>query len=71
VALDGLQRWPESQRALERSVQLEPTSQLAWFRLGLVHTEQGQLDRARQARGQLESLRSDLAPVLGRAIDKH
>jgi serine protease Do len=70
VALDGLQRWPESQRALERSVQLEPTSQLAWFRLGLVHTEQGQLERARQARGQLESLRSDLAPVLGRAIDK-
>jgi len=71
LALSSLHRWPESQRALERSLQLEPTSQLAWFRLGLVHTEQGQLDRARQARGQLEGLKSDLAGELGRAIDTH
>lgn len=70
LALGGLQRWPESQRALEQAVQLEPTSQQAWFRLGLVHKEQGQLDRARQARGRLEGLKSDLAGELGRAIDR-
>jgi serine protease Do len=70
LALGRLQRWPESQRALERSLQLEPASQQAWFRLGLVHTEQGQLDLARQARGQLEGLKSELAAELGRAIDQ-
>lgn len=69
LALGGLQRWPESQRALEQAVHLEPTSQQAWFRLGLVHKEQGQLDRARQVRGRLEGLKSGLAGELGRAID--
>ena len=71
LALSALQRWPESQRALEHSVQLEPTSQLALFRLGLVHAERGQLDRARDVRGWLEALKSDLAAELGRAIDTH
>jgi len=71
LALGGLQRWPESQRALEQAVQLEPSSQLAWFRLGLLHTQQGQLDRARQVRGRLEGLKSGLAAELGRAIDTH
>jgi serine protease Do len=70
LALGRLQRWPESQRALERALQLEPASQHAWFRLGLAHTEQGRLDRARHARGQLEGLKSELAVELGRAIDK-
>lgn len=69
LALGGLQRWPESQRALEQAVRLEPTSQQAWFRLGLVHKEQGQLDRARQVRGRLQDLKSGLADDLGRAID--
>jgi len=69
LALDALRRWPESQRALERSLLLEPASQLALFRLGLVHAEQGQLDRARQLRAQLEGLQSELAGELGRAID--
>jgi serine protease Do len=69
LALDGLQRWPESQRALERSVLLEPTSQLAWFRLGIVHTERGQFEQARQVRGRLEGLQSELAGELGRAIE--
>jgi serine protease Do len=69
LALGRLQRWPESQRALERSLQLAPASQQAWFRLGVAYTEQGQLDRARHARGQLEGLKSDLAAELGRAID--
>lgn len=69
LALGGLLRWPESQRALERSVLLEPTSQLAWFRLGIVHAERGQFDLARQVRGQLEGLKSELAGELGRAIE--
>lgn len=71
LALGGLQRWPESQRALEQAVELEPTSQQAWFRLGLVLKERGQLERARQARGRLQSLNSGLADELGRAIDTH
>jgi serine protease Do len=70
LALDGLRRWPESQRALERSVQLEPTSQLAWFRLGMVLNEQGQVAPARQVRARLEGLKSELAGELGRAIDR-
>ena len=70
LALDGLQRWAESQRALERSVLLEPASQLAWFRLGMVHTERGQLEQARQVRGRLEGLQSELAGELGRAIEQ-
>lgn len=71
LALDGLRRWPESQRALEQAVQLEPTSQQAWFRLGLVHTEQGQIERARQVRSRLEGLKSGLVGELDRAIDSH
>ncbi|HEY6134704.1 MAG TPA: trypsin-like peptidase domain-containing protein [Rubrivivax sp.] len=69
LALSGLQRWTESQRALERSVQLEPTWQQAWFHLGLVNMRQGQFDRARQARGTLEGLNAELASELDRAID--
>lgn len=71
LALGGLQRWPESQRALERSVQLEPSSQPALFRLGLALAEQGQLTRARDVLGGLQALNSKLALELGRAIDAH
>ena len=69
LALDHLRRWPESQRALEQAVLLQPGSPQAWFRLGLVHAEQGRLDLARQARGRLEGLGSELAGELGRAIE--
>ncbi len=69
LALDKLRRWPESQRALEQALLLAPAQADAWFQLGMVYAEQGQIDRARQARGRLEALRSDLADTLGRAID--
>ncbi len=69
LALDRLQRWPESQRALEQALLLQPGSPQAWFRLGLVHAVQGRLDLARQARGRLEGLHSELADELGRAIE--
>ena len=70
VALAQLNRLPDAQRALERSLVLEPAFSEAWFRLGLVHTRQGQLDAARAARIRLEHLKSDLAPKLGQAMEK-
>jgi tetratricopeptide (TPR) repeat protein len=68
LALSELQRWPESERALERSVELNPESQQAWLQLGLVHAEHGRIDRAREARGHLEQLGSDLTGELDRAL---
>lgn len=70
LALGGLERWPESQRALEHAVKLEPTAHRAWFRLGHVHAAQGQLERAREVRARLEGLDAGLAGELGRTIDR-
>ena len=70
TALAQLSRLPEAQRAFERSVVIEPGFSEAWFKLGLVHARQGQLDGARAARARLENLKSDLAAKLGQAIDK-
>ena len=70
VALEQLNRLPDAQQALERSVSIEPASSEAWFRLGMIHARLGQLERARAARAQLEALKSDLAPKLSQAIDK-
>jgi serine protease Do len=70
IALEQLNRLPDAQRALERSVSIEPGFSEAWFRLGLVYTRQGQLDRAHAARARLDTLKSDLAPRLGQAIEK-
>ena len=69
VALHSLKRWPESQRALERCVQIEPGSAEAWFRLGVVHADLGQIDSARLARSRLEALQSERAAELGRLIE--
>jgi serine protease Do len=69
LALGGLKRWREAQRALEQSVALEPNLHRALYRLGIALTEQDQLDGARAMRGRLESLKSELAPALGRIID--
>lgn len=71
LALDGMHRLAESQRALEQSLALEPASGDAWFRLGLVCLEQGRREAALQARARLDSLQPDLAQALQREIEKH
>lgn len=71
VALTQLDRPTDAQLALERSLALEPAYSEAWFRLGLLHVRQGQLEKARLARSRLDELKSDLAPQLGQAIDKN
>jgi cytochrome c-type biogenesis protein CcmH/NrfG len=70
LALAQLNRLPDAQRAFERALAIEPGFSDAWFRLGLVHTRQGQLDGARAARARLDELKSDLAGKLGQAIEK-
>jgi len=69
LALDALQRLPESQRALERALSLEPSWREAWFRLGLVYLNLGLRDRALQAQARLEILQSDFARDLLHAIE--
>lgn len=69
LALDGLHRLPESQRALERSLAIEPAQQEGWYRLGQVYLQQGLVDRARMALTRLESLQPELASELKRLID--
>ncbi|HSI59655.1 MAG TPA: hypothetical protein VLA16_18990, partial [Ideonella sp.] len=71
LALGGMQRLPESQRALERSLALEPALRAAWYCLGLVLLEQGQVELAQQARARLETLQPELARQLRRAIESH
>jgi len=71
LALEKLDRVTDAQQALERSLAIEPALSNAWFRLGMLHTRQGQLERARAARTRLEELKSDLAPKLGQAIERH
>jgi hypothetical protein len=70
VALAQLNRLADAQRAFERSLVIEPGFSEAWFKLGLVHTRQGQLEGARAARARLENLKPGLASKLGQAIDK-
>jgi serine protease Do len=70
IALEQLNRLADAQRALERSVSIEPSFCEAWFRLGMVHTRRGQRENAQRARARLEALKSDLAPRLTQAIEK-
>lgn len=70
LALDSLDRLADAQQAFERSVAIEPAFSEAWFRLGMVAMRLGLLDRARQARGRLLELKSELAVELSKAIDK-
>ena len=70
VALERLNRLPEAQRALERSVGIEQAFSMAWFKLGLVYTRLGLVEPANAARATLDALKSDLAPLLRRAIEK-
>jgi serine protease Do len=68
IALEQLNRLPEARASLERSVALEPTSGVGWYRLGLVYLRQGQRELAVAARTQLEQLKSGLATELAHAI---
>lgn len=68
LALHRLRHWPESQQALEQALRLEPTWSQAWLALGLLHTDQGQLDAAHGVRRRLLTLNSNLASALGQAI---
>ncbi len=70
VALAQLNRLPDAQQALERSVGIEKAFSEAWFRLGLVYLRQGRRELADFARARLEALKPDLAVKLGQAIDK-
>ena len=47
-----------------------PARQIALLRLGLVHAAQGQLERAQALLLRLQSLRSELAAELDRAIPR-
>jgi serine protease Do len=70
MALEKLNRLPDAQSALERSVKIEPAFGDAWFRLGLLYTRLGQADLARSVLSRLYNLKSDLARTLAVAIDK-
>ena len=70
VALAQLDRLPDAQQALERSVGIEKAFSDAWFRLGLVYLRQGRRELADAARARLEALKPDLAAKLSQAIDK-
>ena len=69
LALAELNRLPDAQRALERSVHLESASGEAWFRLGLVYLRQGLRGLSDGARIKLEALKPDLASKLSEAIE--
>lgn len=71
LALQQLGRLPESQRSLERSVEIEPASREAWFQLGVAYARQGLRERALAALARLQSMNSDLAHELERAIALH
>ncbi|CAD5372141.1 TPR_REGION domain-containing protein [Rubrivivax sp. A210] len=68
LALRGLQRPGEAQRALEQSLALDAGLQEAWFQLGMLNIEQGRLEPARQARDRLEALNPELAATLARVL---
>lgn len=70
VALEGLNRLPAAQQALEGAVQREPSFEAAWFRLGLVLLRQGLRQRAVEVCSRLVDLGSKLAGELTREIDK-
>lgn len=70
LALAQLNRLPDAQQALERSVNIEPAFCEAWLRLGLIYARQGLRSNALAARAKLEALKSVLAAQLGQAIEK-
>lgn len=70
LAQQQLGRLPAAQQALEQAVRIEPASQIALLRLGLVHAAQGHLERAQALLLRLQSLRSELAAELDRAIPR-
>lgn len=70
LALAELNRLPDAQRALERSVHLQDASGEAWFRLGLVYHRLGLRDLAAGARTKLAALKPELAARLGQTLDK-
>lgn len=70
LAQQQLGRLAGAQQALEQALRVEPTSQPALLRLGLVHVAQGHLERAQALLLRLQSLRSELAVELDRAIPR-
>lgn len=68
LAQQQLGRLPAAQKALEQALAIDPGSRSALLQLGLLHASQGHFDTAQALLLRLQSLRSELAGALDRAI---
>jgi serine protease Do len=64
LALEQLGKLGDAQRALERSVAIDPTDGPVWLRLGQIYARQGALELAQEVRYRLDRLAPDLARQL-------
>lgn len=67
-AQQQLGRLPAAQKSLEQALAIDPASRSALLQLGLLHAAQGHFDTAQALLLRLQSLRSELAGALDRAI---
>jgi tetratricopeptide (TPR) repeat protein len=68
LALENLGRLPDAQRALQRSLAIEPEDGTGWLRMGRLHVRLGEVDKAHEVQVRLLRLAPELAAELAREL---